>query len=86
MKDSDSKSSVAEPGILPISFQKFCSSIPITPMTGWRWRQRGWIETINLAGRLYCTPEAIAKFNRRSATGEFSKEHKVPRRVASALP
>jgi len=52
--------------------------IGLTPATVWRWRKRGWIEVINIAGRLYISREAIARFEEAAANGEFSQVHKTP--------
>ncbi len=61
-----------------VSFEKWLKEIDKTPATGWRWRRRGWIETVNIAGRLYVRREAVAEFERRAAAGEFSQVHKTP--------
>ena len=63
-----------------VSFEKWLEEINKTSATGWRWRQRRWIETINIAGRLYISREVIAEFERRAAAGEFSKIHETPNR------
>jgi hypothetical protein len=49
-----------------------------THTTGWRWRKCGWINPINISGRLYISADEISRFTRRAAAGEFAKEHKVP--------
>lgn len=41
--------------------------------TGWRWRQREWVETINVGGGLYISQQAIDRFNSRAARGDFAK-------------
>lgn len=62
-----------------VSYEKWLEEINKTHATGWRWRKQGWIETINIAGRLYVSRAAIAEFERRAAAGEFSKVHITPR-------
>jgi len=42
--------------------------------TGYRWRKRGMIETINVEGKLFVTSEAISRFWQRAGRGEFSKK------------
>jgi hypothetical protein len=64
-------------GIKP--YCQFLNEIDRSPCTGWRWRKNGWIKTINIAGKLYVTEEAMANFRARAEAGEFSKEPKVPR-------
>lgn len=66
------------------SFANFLQTLGITPVTGWRWRKSGRIQTINICGRLYVSAEAIAEFKRRAEAGEFSKEHKSPSRLGAA--
>lgn len=55
------------------SFEKFLRSIGRSRVTGWRWRQRGWIEVVNIAGRPYVTADAVTKFLARAENGEFAK-------------
>ena len=42
-----------------------------TSTTGYRWRKRGWIKTVNIAGRCYITDTELQDFIRRSEQGEF---------------
>ena len=42
--------------------------------TFWRWRDRGWISTVNIAGTMFVTAEEMAKFLARAASGEFAKQ------------
>ena len=65
---------------LPIALDKFIQTVGITDTTAWRWRRDGWLETANIAGRVYVTPEAIRKFNDRMKSGEFAKKHKAPKK------
>lgn len=50
-------------------------------MTAWRFEKRGWLNTVNIAGRRYITSEAAADFVRRAQAGEFAKQHPTPKRV-----
>ena len=61
-----------------ISLSKWLEDVGITSCTAWRWRKKGWLKTINIAGRQYLTQEAIDEFHRRAVTGEFAQVHKVP--------
>jgi predicted site-specific integrase-resolvase len=63
-----------------ISLSKWLEQIGVTPCTAWRWRKKGWLKTVNIAGRQYLTQEAIDEFQRRAKAGEFSQVHKVPSR------
>jgi predicted site-specific integrase-resolvase len=67
-----------------ICLAKWLEQIGVTPCTGWRWRKRGWLKTVNIAGRQYLTQSAIDEFNRRAAAGEFAQECKVPSRKEAA--
>lgn len=64
-----------------ISVNAFARQIGRTPLTLWRWQKLGWIDaSINIAGKPYLTREAIDKFMRRAAAGEFAKSPHAPRR------
>jgi hypothetical protein len=67
-----------------ILFDVFLDSLGVTRATGWRWRRRGWVTTLNISGRVYISRQEINRFEERAAAGEFSKVHKTPRRVCSA--
>jgi len=56
-----------------IPWKEFLTMMRRGPMTGWRWRKKGWIDVINIAGNLYVSRESIAQFVARAASGEFSK-------------
>ncbi len=66
------------------SLSKFAAELGKTPVTLWRWRQRGWLKTINIAGRQYVTAEAIREFLARAEAGEFAQQHTAPDRRAAA--
>jgi hypothetical protein len=63
-----------------VSLARWLEQVGVTYCTAWRWRKRGWLKTINIAGRQYLTQAAIDEFNRRAVAGEFAQEHKVPAR------
>jgi len=65
-----------------ISLSKWLEQVGVTSCTAWRWRKKGWLKTINIAGRQYLTQEAIGEFQRRAAAGEFAQPHKTPSRKA----
>jgi hypothetical protein len=65
-----------------ISLSKWLAQVGVTTCTAWRWRKKGWLKTINIAGRQYLTQEAIGEFQRRATAGEFSQPHKTPSRKA----
>jgi predicted site-specific integrase-resolvase len=63
-----------------VSLSKWLEQVGVTPITAWRWRKKGWLRTVNIAGRQYLTQEAIDEFHRRVVAGEFAQEHKTPSR------
>ena len=63
-----------------ISLSKWLEQVGVTAITAWRWRKKGWLRTVNIAGRQYLTQGAIEDFQRRAVAGEFAQEHKVPNR------
>jgi hypothetical protein len=67
-----------------VSLQKWMEQIGVTACTIWRWRKKGWLKTVNIAGRQYLTQEAIDEFHRRAVAGEFAQEHKTPKRKEGA--
>lgn len=83
MKNSVASSESASESAPIQSLQNFCRSAGITPITAWRFRKRGWLNTVNIAGRQYLTSEGIAEFKQRAAKGDFAKEHNTPFRKAA---
>ena len=75
-----SSSSSIPIGATVISLSKWLEQIGVTQCTAWRWRKKGWLKTINIAGRQYLTQEAIDEFNRRAVAGDFAQIHKSPSR------
>jgi hypothetical protein len=69
---------IANPAV--VSLSRWLEQVGVTPCTAWRWRKKGWLKTINIAGRQYLTQEAIDEFHRRASAGEFSQAPKVPSR------
>jgi hypothetical protein len=64
-----------------VSLASFGRGIGRTPVTLWRWQKLGWLDaSVNIAGKPYLTREAVDRFARRAAAGEFSKAHHAPRR------
>jgi predicted site-specific integrase-resolvase len=63
-----------------ISLQKWMEDVGVTACTVWRWRKKGWLTTVNIAGRQYLTQEEIEVFHRRAVAGEFAQYHKSPMR------
>jgi hypothetical protein len=62
-----------------LAYDNWLESIPVSKITGWRWRKRGLIKATNIYGRLYVTRAAIAEFEQRAGAGEFEQIHRTPR-------
>ena len=56
-----------------VPFNLFLKQNGRSPSSGWRWRKNGWIQTINIGGRLYVSQDEINRFHSRAAAGEFAK-------------
>jgi hypothetical protein len=54
----------------PVALNNWCSRTGVSPITAWRWRKKGWLKTINIAGRQYLTQEGAAEFTERAQRGE----------------
>lgn len=61
-----------------MSLDKFITDSGLSPVTVWRYRKRGWLKTVNIAGRHYVPRTAILEFNQRAAAGEFAQEPARP--------
>jgi hypothetical protein len=61
-----------------LSLSKWIEQVGVTACTAWRWRKKGWLKTVNIAGRQYLTQEGIAEFTERAERGDFSQVPKVP--------
>jgi len=56
----------------PISMDLFLEQSGFSPATAWRYRRKGWLRTVVIAGRHYISRSAIAEFNERAEQGEFA--------------
>jgi hypothetical protein len=59
---------------VPVTLQKFGASIGRSAPTLWRYRKKGWLRTVNIAGRPYVLPAEALEFERRAAAGEFAQD------------
>jgi hypothetical protein len=57
-----------------VDFRLWLSRIGRSRSTGLRWRDRGWVDPINIDGHLFIAQEEIDRFWARAKAGEFSKE------------
>ena len=63
-----------------VALDQWRDQIGKTAATIWRWRKAGWIEVINIAGRLYISRAAITRFEEAAAAGKFARVHPTPTR------
>lgn len=56
-----------------VALSKWLKMVGRSSVTGWRWIKAGWLHPINIAGRLYLTPEDQQQFYERAEKGEFAK-------------
>jgi hypothetical protein len=75
-----SESSNPSPGAI-ISLSRWLGQVGVTACTAWRWRKKGWLKTVNIAGRQYLTQESIREFTLRAKRGEFAQASVVPKRA-----
>ncbi len=61
-----------------LSLHRFRRQAGISETTAWRRRPKGWLATINIAGRQYITRRAMAEFLRRAEAGEFAQVPILP--------
>lgn len=71
-----------------VSFDDWLNDLGKTRVTGFRWRQKGLVSTVNIFGRLYISREEIGSFEEKAKRGDFSREPKTPSRKneAAKLP
>lgn len=56
-----------------VDFDQWIHSIGKSTRTGCNWRKRySWLETVNIAGRVYIKRTSIAEFERRAMAGELA--------------
>jgi len=67
-----------------VAFDSYLNALSKTRVTGFRWREKGLISTVNIHGRLYVTRDAIAAFEKRAVAGEFAQNAKTPHRTKEA--
>jgi len=60
-----------ESGLIPL--RRWLTELGVSKVTAWRWRKRGYIRLISIAGRNYIARAEIRKFEERAAAGEFRK-------------
>ena len=85
MKDqpcNDSKPGLPLNAAPPISVSRFLEISGNSPVTFWRWENRGWIRTVRIAGRKYITAAELHNFTRRLEAGEFAGKTQNPSQVA----
>jgi hypothetical protein len=67
-----------------VSLNKWLCEMGVTATTGWRWRKKGVLQTVNIYGRLYISEKSIVEFHQRATAGEFATELKPGMRKSGA--
>lgn len=62
-----------------IEFIYWLAKVGKSRPTGFRWRRKGMIVTVNVEGKLFVTDEEIVRFWQRAKNGEFAKKLVVQR-------
>ena len=57
-----------------IEFDLWLNQIGRKRSTGLRWRNRGWVTTVNIDGHQFVAQEEIDRFWARAKAGKFAKE------------
>jgi hypothetical protein len=65
------------------SFSAWLQEVGVSAVTGWRWRQNGWLKVHNINGRAYIDESEIDRFNAKVRRGQFSMRPIVPKPGAS---
>jgi hypothetical protein len=73
---NSSSEEFATAGFYP--FARWIEAQGVSQVTGWRWRNRKWIEAVDISGRWYVTPAGVERFQERAARGEFAKAIRPP--------
>ena len=60
-----------------VPFNSFLKQNGRSASWGWRLRQKGWITTVNIDGRLYVSQAEIDRFHKRAAAGEFARQSRA---------
>lgn len=61
-----------------LPFDEWLASLGRSKASGWRYRKKKLIPTVNLMGRIFVSRAAITEFERRALAGEFAKTHHPP--------
>ena len=77
MQNKPAQNNEAHAPVVP--WLKVRREMGLSEATAWRYRDRGWITTIEIGGRLYVTQGELARFLQRAGEGEFSSPRKPPR-------
>lgn len=56
-----------------VALSQWRETVGVSPVTTWRWQRRGWLKTINIAGKQYVSAEMMEEFLQRARAGEFAQ-------------
>jgi hypothetical protein len=61
-----------------VSFDQWRRDVGISRTTGWRWRRNGWVQTLNISGKVYVGLAEASQFVALAKAGRFAKPLKKP--------
>jgi hypothetical protein len=67
---TDKENTVCE---APVPLSRIAETMGRSRKTVYRFEKKGWLETVNIAGKKYVTREALRDFSRRAGAGEFAQ-------------
>jgi hypothetical protein len=59
-----------------IALSRCCERVGVAPVTAWRFRRRGWLKTVNIAGRVHVTEKRLGN---SVGVQKRASSHKNPR-------
>lgn len=67
-----------------MSLSKFQEGMGVSPTTTYRWRKKGWLHTVNIAGRHYILKKQFDEFLTHAEHGDFALLHSTFKRKRHA--
>ena len=69
---------VGKPPSNLIPFEEWLASLGRSKVSGWRYRKKQMVTTVNLMGRVFVSRQEIARFEQRAMAGEFARARSTP--------
>jgi hypothetical protein len=65
----------------PLALTAIPEQAKVSKTTVNRWRSKGWLQTVNIAGKIYVPAASMIEFNRRAARGDFAVKRRNPNKA-----